>query len=639
MDYEIMHAAIKILDKRSKQMDGELYHKYGVGPAYSSNKQVHGIGPAIDAKLAREIAQYAMDCIDQEVKKLSRDNGVANIIRERSSGKIKYNHGDWRDDEQAFASDRMIHSIVEKIKNSVENKVQSRYGTTTTDLYRYGFGNNKRFDNDNVLRDISSIIHEKINEHVGIAHSDIIHTAIGIMDKREAMDELYHYGRKGMKWDEHIFAEDEESRRRRAGAQNEETGAQRAARLKKELLLRRANKAAEKEGKGPYQDPYSKPVTNTVNSDYYKKKYGGIGKGSDYVNTQITNKQKAQENAAKYGSIGKGSDYANKKIAEQAETNKKAKQDELISRGKSMLPDYKKIAENREAREKEDSNNKIKDAKDKVLKFNDKLIDNPVTRVTNPVLYNEYKNMKQGNGMINKATDTYKELKSESEEYEPAKNVSTKNKENVANDAATEAIRNMANKVQENGFNEKDFDTWINGNGNGLYETDPYHFDMMTGTKTGGDRPRFSIAKEGFRNAINNEKLDIGQPSKIKMPGVDKIKNSDKYYNIPEEYKDTAMNSFTGSEISDLANEMSKYGFEKDMFPITYKQDHASVNPLGAFFDKNGKVITNKKLNDFFDLCGKLENGDYEEKLKKMIDNKISDKLKSSDSFKSIYNY
>lgn len=398
MDYEMMHTAIKVLDRRYKQMDDELYHKYGVGPAYSSNKQVHGIGPAIDAKLAREIAQYTMDCIDQEVKKLSRDNGVANIIRERSSGKIKYNHGDWRDDEQAFASDRMMHSIIEKIKNTVENKVQSRYGMTTTDLYRYGFGNNKRFDNDNVLRDISSIIHEKINEHVGISHSAIMHTAIRIMNKREILknDELCHYGRKGMKWNQDIFA-DEEERMRRAGAQNEETGAQRAARLKKELLLRRANKAAEQEGKETYRDPYSKPVTNTVNSDYYKKKYGDIGKGSDYVNTQITDKQnaqiKAQENAAKYGGIGKGSDYANKKMAEQMD-DEKEKQKELISKGLSKLPDYKKIAEDREAREQEEENkkrnNKIKDANEKLEAFNE----NPFVRMANPVGYQMYKEVR-----------------------------------------------------------------------------------------------------------------------------------------------------------------------------------------------------------------------------------------------------
>ena len=441
MDYEMMHTAIKVLDRRSKQMDDELCHKYGVGPAYSSNKQVHGIGPAIDAKLAREIAQYTMDCIDQEVKKLSRDNGVANIIRERSSGKIKYNHGDWRDDEQAYATDRMMHSIIEKIKNTVENKVQSRYGMTTTDLYRYGFGNNKRFDNDNVLRDISSIIHEKINEHVGISHSAIMHTAIRIMNKREILknDELCHYGRKGMKWNQDIFA-DEEERMRRAGAQNEETGAQRAARLKKELLLRRANKAAEQQNgfseysqknrgderkkteyareinlspnreiyngeeshgvatydnylrndgdsrlpKGSLNDKY---VRQKTIADYNREKYGGIGKGSDYVNKQQT----ANQYAEKYSGVGKGSDYANSKMNEQME---KEKQRELISKGLSKLPDYKKIAEDREAREQEEENkkrnNKIKDANEKLEAFNE----NPFVKMANPVGYQMYKEVR-----------------------------------------------------------------------------------------------------------------------------------------------------------------------------------------------------------------------------------------------------
>jgi hypothetical protein len=166
------------------------------------------------------------------------------------------------------------------------------------------------------------------------SRDELIHSGIYYANKMEAMDELYHYGKKGMKWGENIFGEayeamkrntnkayalknvseqkQKEEQMRRAGAGGGETGAQRAARLKKELLLRRANKAAEKEGKAPYQDPYSKPVTNTVNSDYYKKKYGGIGKGSDYVNKQQT----ANQYAEKYGGIGKGSDYVNKQVSD-----------------------------------------------------------------------------------------------------------------------------------------------------------------------------------------------------------------------------------------------------------------------------------------------------------------------------------
>lgn len=228
------------------------------------------------------------------------------------------------------------------------------------------------------------------------SRDELIHAGIYCANKMEAMDELYHYGRKGMKWGEDIFAQEyeamkrntnkayalknaaeqkqKEEQMRRAGAGGGETGAEKAARLKKELLLRRANKAAEKQNgfseysqknrgderkkteyvreinlspnreiyngeerhgvgtydnylrndgdsrlpKGSLNDKY---VRQKTIADYNREKYGGIGKGSDYVNKQQT----ANQYAEKYGGIGNGSDYVNKQVSdanrEQASKN------------------------------------------------------------------------------------------------------------------------------------------------------------------------------------------------------------------------------------------------------------------------------------------------------------------------------
>ena len=134
-DYEIMHAAIKILDRRAREMDDELYHKYGVNADYNEPpikyRSLGGLGPGFDGRLATEIKNYMRTCIDDEIKRIDDNNP--------EYAKLLYEHGNSRapkNDKQEAAMMNFVKSFTNKIYDVAFNKLVSKYGSKTVFDYR-----------------------------------------------------------------------------------------------------------------------------------------------------------------------------------------------------------------------------------------------------------------------------------------------------------------------------------------------------------------------------------------------------------------------------------------------------------------------------------------------------------------------
>ena len=166
----------------------------------------------------------------------------------------------------------------------------------------------------------------------------IMHAAIAISNRRRAQlenrdDYLMHYGRKGMKWGEDVFAEDELNKRQ-SGSQS-----QYVQQLKAEAYKRkhgntsvttnddaarangaaiRARQKAIREAQAKYgggsnsnyanqqmakqAEESRRAAQNKAASEKYGNKYGSVGQGSSYVNGQLSNQQKKTAKNMEYAS-------------------------------------------------------------------------------------------------------------------------------------------------------------------------------------------------------------------------------------------------------------------------------------------------------------------------------------------------
>lgn len=189
--------------------------------------------------------------------------------------------------------------------------------------------------------------------------SELFHAACDIMRTRDAQlaalgdDELMHYGRKGMKWNENIYAEDEEKKRRASASSGQ---SQYAKQLQAEANRRRYGGSA-------YNDPKPKrppipaasrlpeepePITGlekrfdnsaSEKADYYRNKYGSQSSSStsdDVENgRRIREQQRAQrEAAAKYG--GPAYTPSQKDLDKLNEDNRRANAEKQIERANAM---------------------------------------------------------------------------------------------------------------------------------------------------------------------------------------------------------------------------------------------------------------------------------------------------------------
>ncbi len=185
--------------------------------------------------------------------------------------------------------------------------------------------------------------------------SELFHAACNIMRTRDAQlaalgdDELMHYGRKGMKWNENIYADD--LNKRQSSGQN-----QYAKQLQAEANKRRYGGSA-------YNDPKPKrppipaasrlpeepePITglekrfdnsSSAKADYYRNKYGSQSSSStpdDVENgRRIREQQRARrEAAAKYG--GPAYTPSQKDLDKLNEDNKRANAEKQIERANAM---------------------------------------------------------------------------------------------------------------------------------------------------------------------------------------------------------------------------------------------------------------------------------------------------------------
>lgn len=189
--------------------------------------------------------------------------------------------------------------------------------------------------------------------------SELFHAACDIMRTRDAQlaalgdDELMHYGRKGMKWNENIYAEDEEKNRRASASSGQ---SQYAKQLQAEANKRRYGGSAYNDPK-PKRPPIpaasrlpEEPETITglekrfdnsasAKADYYRNKYGSQSSGStpdDVENgRRIREQQRAQrEAAAKYG--GPAYTPSQKDLDKLNEDNRRSKAEKQIERANAM---------------------------------------------------------------------------------------------------------------------------------------------------------------------------------------------------------------------------------------------------------------------------------------------------------------
>lgn len=188
--------------------------------------------------------------------------------------------------------------------------------------------------------------------------SELFHAACDIMRTRDAQlaalgdDELMHYGRKGMKWNENIYAEDEEKKRRASASSGQ---SQYAKQLQAEANKRRYGGSAYNDSKPerPLIPAASRlpeepePITGlekrfdnsaSAKADYYRNKYGSQSSGStpdDVENgRRIREQQRAQrEAAAKYG--GPAYTPSQKDLDKLNEDNRRAKAERQIREAKN----------------------------------------------------------------------------------------------------------------------------------------------------------------------------------------------------------------------------------------------------------------------------------------------------------------
>lgn len=127
-DYEIMHAAIKILDRRAKHMDDELYHRDGVRGRNDDRNNPQRMGPAIDGRLQKEIANYARQCVEQELDRANLGKIYNEVIG-------KHRSGGWSNPNWGWNVETTIRKYSDDIGKRVADKVEKKYGYFTGNDY------------------------------------------------------------------------------------------------------------------------------------------------------------------------------------------------------------------------------------------------------------------------------------------------------------------------------------------------------------------------------------------------------------------------------------------------------------------------------------------------------------------------
>lgn len=161
--------------------------------------------------------------------------------------------------------------------------------------------------------------------------SELFHAACDIMRTRDAQlaalgdDELMHYGRKGMKWNENLFTQVEEVKNK----------------VNSRPPIPAARPAAANYGSG-MQRPRTGNISNDLKAEQMRRKYGGTEQHYDTGRgAQVReNQRNIREAQAKYG----GGSYYD---IQKAESEKKRKAQNLIDMAKlrEIRPGYAQTAD------------------------------------------------------------------------------------------------------------------------------------------------------------------------------------------------------------------------------------------------------------------------------------------------------